>query len=61
MMNNAENPSGWYGEVEELGPLVGLVDLLLETGPDVDVPDDGGAGAVDGTANHAEVDEPRHQ
>ena len=60
-MNQAKNPAGRNCEVEKLCSLVGLVDLLLETGPDVDVPDHGRPGTEDGASDHAEVDEPRHQ
>ena len=38
-VDRAEDPTDGEGEVEKLGSLVGLVDLLLEAGPDVEIPD----------------------
>ena len=60
-MDKAEDEASRKCEVEKLSSLVSLVDLLLETGPDVDVPDHGGPSAVYGAADHTEVDQPRHQ
>ena len=60
-MDKAEDPTDGECEVEKLGSLVGLVDLLLEAGPDVEIPDDGRPGTSYGTSNHAEVDQSGHQ
>lgn len=60
-MDKAEDEASRKCEVEKLSSLVSLVDLLLETGPDVDVPDHGGPSTVYGAADHTEVDQPRHQ
>ena len=60
-MDKAEDPTDGESEVEKLGSLVGLVDLLLETGPDVEVPDDGRPSTSYGTSYHAEVDQSCHQ
>ena len=60
-VDKAEDPTDGESEVEKLGSLVGFVDLLLETGPDVEIPDDGRPSTSYGTADHAEVDQPSHQ
>ena len=60
-VDRAENPTGAEGKVEKLGSLVGFVDLLLEAGPDVEIPDDGRPGTSYGTSDHAEVDQSSHQ
>ena len=57
----AEDPAGGEGEVEELGSLVRLVDLLLEAGSDVEIPDECRPRTPYGAANIAEVDQSCHQ
>ena len=60
-MDRAENPTGAEGEVEELGSLVGLVNLLLEAGPDVEIPDEAGPGTPYGASDITEIDQSCHQ
>ena len=60
-MDKAEDEASRKCEVEKLSSLVSLVDLLLETGPDVDVPDDGGPGTVNDTADYTEGCRACHQ
>ena len=60
-VDKAEDPTDGESEVEKLGSLVGFVDLLLETGPDVEIPDDGRPSTSYCTSDHAEVEQPRHQ
>ena len=60
-MDKAEDAPDGECEVEKLGPLVGLIDLLLEAGPDVEIPDDGSPSTSYGTSDHAEVDQSGHQ
>ena len=60
-MDKAEDTPDGESEVEKLGPLVGLIDLLLEAGPDVEIPDDGRPSTSYSTAYHAEVDQSSHQ
>ena len=60
-VDKAEDPTDGESEVEKLGSLVGFVDLLLETGPDVEIPDDGRPSTAYGTSYHAEVDQSCHQ
>ena len=55
-VDKAEDPTDGESEVEKLGSLVGFVDLPLETGPDVEIPDDGRPSTSYGTSDHAEVD-----
>ena len=60
-MDKAEDPTDGEGEVEKLGSLVGLIDLLLEAGSDVEIPDDSRPSTSYGTSYHAEVDQSCHQ
>ena len=60
-MYGEENPTDTEGEVEKLGSLVGLVDLLLEAGSDVEIPDECRPRTPYGAANIAEVDQSCHQ
>ena len=60
-VDRAEDPTDGESEVEKLGSLVHLVDLPLEAGPDVEIPDERRTGTSNGTPYHAEVDQSRHQ
>ena len=60
-MDKTEDQTSRETEVEKLSSLVSLVDLLHQTGPDVDVPDDGGPGTVNDTAHHTEGCRACHQ
>ena len=60
-VDRAEDPTDGESEVEKLGSLVHLVDLPLEAGPDVEIPDDGRPSTSYCTSDHAEVEQPRHQ
>ena len=60
-VDKAEDPTAGESEVEKLCSLVGLVDLSLEAGPDVEIPDDGRPSTSYGASYHAEVDQSSHQ
>ena len=60
-MDKAEDPSDGESEVEKLCSLVGFIDLLLEAGSNVEIPDDGRTSTSYGTSYHAEVDQSCHQ
>ena len=60
-MDKAEDAPDGECKIEKLGPLVGLIDLLLEAGSDVEIPDDSRPSTSYGTSYHAEVDQSCHQ